>query len=136
MSVSFHAGKWCDKEATRSIWSSRCQQERLKASEEEQILPQEDLIDNLRLWNPKDSGELFDRILAHPNKHVPFQVLASICWQTCGESINFDDLLQHVSDLWLDIKKAEKEFETIDESVSWLAKDKKNEQGHVKEEEN
>ena len=114
--------------ATRSIWPFLCQQERLQVSEEEQTLPQEDSIDYLRVWNPRDSEELFDQMLAHPKEDVRFHVQSAICWQTCQEACEFDELLQFISDLWLDIKKAEKEFsykfETMDEAVSWLAEDK------------
>ena len=46
----------------------------------------------------------------------------------CCEAVDFDDLLQLVSDLWLDIKQTEKEFsykfEKMGEAVSWLAEDK------------
>ena len=44
------------------------------------------------------------------NEDVRFQVRTDICWQMCREASEFDELLQFVSDLWEDIKQAEKEF--------------------------
>ena len=37
-----------------------------------------DLLDYLRVWGVKDDRELFERILAHPEENVRFQVFKMI----------------------------------------------------------
>ena len=85
-----------------------CEQERLTASKEEQTAPKEDLVDYLRLWNPRDGEELFERILVHPNEEVRFQLRGKISSQQCREAENFDDLLYYIVDWWDKIKEVEK----------------------------
>ena len=110
-----------EEQATRSQWQRLCEQERLTASKEEQTAPQEDLLDYLRLWNPRDGEELFERLLAHPMEDVRFQVRGEISWQQCREAENFDDLLYYIVDWWDDIKEVEKEkngpYKTLEEAM-------------------
>ena len=109
MDVKIREHNKLKKEATKSQWQSLCEQERLTASKEEQTAPQEDLLDYLRLWDPRDGEELFEQILAHPNEEVRFQVRGEISWQQCREAENFDDLLYYIVDWWDKIKEVEKE---------------------------